>query len=207
MERSELSRAASPPAPTRGDSVTGGVWRAIDANLNRAAEGFRVIEDYLRFVVDQGPLAGECKQLRHRLFAHLAAFPAAERLAARDAEADVGRYHKAPQELVRSDAQAVVLTNFSRVQQALRSLEEWSKLVHPEIAIQIEQLRYDCYTLQTRVAAVDRTSDDLRAARLYVLIDGGLSRQDFIQRVQSLMDTEVATVVRGQKRQAGDHDG
>ena len=32
--------------------VTAGVWRAIDASANRAGEALRVLEDVVRFVLD-----------------------------------------------------------------------------------------------------------------------------------------------------------
>ena len=41
--------------------------RILDAALNRASEGLRVVEDYLRMVLEDGHLAGRVKQLRHDL--------------------------------------------------------------------------------------------------------------------------------------------
>src|SRR5262245_1548770 len=66
------------------------VLRIIDAEANRAAEGLRVVEDYVRFVLDDGHLTELVKQLRHDLAAALAKVDTADRLAARQSEADVG---------------------------------------------------------------------------------------------------------------------
>ena len=43
------------------------VLRVLDAAANRAREGLRVVEDYVRFVLDDRHLTGLCKQLRHDL--------------------------------------------------------------------------------------------------------------------------------------------
>ncbi|MBM2832289.1 MAG: hypothetical protein HW414_1341, partial [Dehalococcoidia bacterium] len=41
--------------------------RIIDANLNRLAEGLRVLEDVARFVLNNEPLDQELMALRHQL--------------------------------------------------------------------------------------------------------------------------------------------
>ena len=63
---------------------------SIDANLNRASEGFRVAEDFARFVLeDRGP-SERLKQARHRLQEAAAFLPDSWRIASRDAPNDVG---------------------------------------------------------------------------------------------------------------------
>src|SRR5687767_1588873 len=94
--------------------------RIIDAAANRAGEGLRVVEDYLRFALDDEHLTGVCKQLRHELAEVLSALPAKDRHSARETQADVG----APEgrgKSIRIDATAVVAASFKRVEQALRS--------------------------------------------------------------------------------------
>ena len=48
-----------------------GILRVLDAAANRAGEGLRVVEDYVRFVLDDRHLTSLCKQLRHDLTAVL----------------------------------------------------------------------------------------------------------------------------------------
>ena len=50
-------------------------FRMIDANLNRAREAIRTIEDVARFGWSDALLAGEAKSLRHALQAAVAALP------------------------------------------------------------------------------------------------------------------------------------
>ena len=62
-----------------------------------------------------------------------------------------------PSEQVRENPRAVLAANFKRIGEALRSLEEYSKLVNVWLSGRFEVLRYDIYTLEkltmTAVAA------------------------------------------------------
>jgi thiamine-phosphate pyrophosphorylase len=163
------------------------LWRILDASANRAAEGLRVIEDHLRFALDDGLLCGWCKRLRHELATQLGQFDQGAWLASRDAAHDAGRDQKTPEELRRDDKAGVLRANFQRVQQALRSLEEWSKLVAPSQARQFEQLRYATYELESTVARGQNSRQRLAGVRLYILIDAGHSADDFARRVEQLV--------------------
>src|SRR5205823_7207287 len=103
--------------------------RILDAAANRATEGLRVVEDYLRFARDDRHLTSLAKQLRHDLAAATARIPAVDRHAARDTRSDVGTSLSTPEESQRTDLIAVAAASFKRIEQALRSLEEYSKLI------------------------------------------------------------------------------
>ncbi len=66
------------------------VLRLVDANLNRASEGLRVLEDIARFVTVDDRLSRDLRAMRHRL-AELAQPFGIRLLTARDSVADVGR--------------------------------------------------------------------------------------------------------------------
>src|SRR5690606_24314258 len=106
-----------------------GTWRIVDAQLNRCSEGPRVVEEYLRMVLDDSYLTGLAKTIRHDLTAASALLPASERFAARDTLGDVGRGTKAADESHRTDTWHVAQASFSRVSQGLRVLEEYGKLL------------------------------------------------------------------------------
>lgn len=162
--------------------------RILDAAANRAREALRVLEDYLRFVLDDRFLTGQCKQLRHDLAETLARIPVGQRLAARETQADVGTQLTTPSEAARADAAAVLAANFARLQEALRSLEEFGKLVDPEAAARAKQLRYTSYTLHRAVETSRRSLERLGSARLYVLLEGQTDTRQF----QYLAETLVA---------------
>jgi thiamine-phosphate pyrophosphorylase len=169
--------------------------RIIDAALNRATEGLRVVEDYVRFVLDDRLLTGEVKALRHDLAeAGTAAVSAADRHAARDTVGDVGARISTTAERRRGNAWEVCAASFKRAEQALRSLEEFGKLVDGEFAGQCEAIRYRLYTLE-KATDIGRTSGErLAEVRLCVLVDGRGSPAEFEQAVQELVAAGVGMI-------------
>lgn len=180
----------APPRPLPSSHEIAAM-RVIDAAANRAAEGLRVIEDYVRFALDDGHLTRLCKELRHDLTQSLVFFPTGERLAARETTRDVGTNVTAPREYVRRDMYELVAANFSRVEQSLRSLEEFAKLRHPAAGQRFEQLRYRTYTLQRATHTTASSADRLSHVQLYVLIDGRKSLDEFRALARSLIAAGV----------------
>ena len=166
-------------------------FRILDAAANRAGEGLRVVEDYVRFALDDRHLTDVCKKLRHDLAAALASLPAIDRHAARETEADVGAPVAQAAGSNRTDLAAVVAASFKRVEQALRSLEEYGKLIDSSLSATFEQLRYRAYTLERAVDLTRASLERLARARLYVLVDGRSSVEEFTTLVSSLIDAGV----------------
>jgi thiamine-phosphate pyrophosphorylase len=150
--------------------------RILDACANRAREGLRALEDYCRFVLDDAFLCGELKRLRHDLTVALAAFPAAHLLAARDTLGDVGVAITTPSETHRYGLFDVVQASAKRLQEALRSLEEYAKVRDPATGAALEQLRYRAYTLERAIVGGASARDRLRDARLCVLVSASLCK-------------------------------
>jgi len=163
------------------------VLRVIDAAANRGREGLRVVEDYVRFVLDDGHLTGRLKHLRHDLAALLESVPLELRLAARETQADVGTQLSTEGEQRREGPDDVLAANFCRLHESLRTLEEFAKLIDPRLAAGLEQLRYRGYTLQRAVAIARRSNERLAAARLYVLVDGRATIEDFRRLADELV--------------------
>ncbi|GAB4130731.1 MAG: hypothetical protein Kow0040_09070 [Thermogutta sp.] len=174
--------------------------RVLDASANRAAEGLRVLEDYVRFLLDDPFLTGELKRVRHELAACLKRLPMEARLAARETLADVGTTIKGSQEARRQDLSQLVDANFSRVREALRSIEEYGKLVAPDLAAAAETLRYRLYTLHRAVRRTDQARTRLAGARLYVLVDGRASVTELEELCASLVRAGVHVIQLREKR-------
>jgi thiamine-phosphate pyrophosphorylase len=162
------------------------LYRIVDANRNRCLEGLRVVEEFLRFVWEDQHLVGLCKQLRHDLVAVLGSLPQGDLHAARDVLRDVGTVITTAAEYRREDLPSVVTANWNRVQQALRSLEEYAKVIEPAAAPQLESLRYRAYTVERAVTVLSTSGARLATARLYVLVDGRSSLSEFRQLVAQL---------------------
>ncbi|QDV75039.1 thiamine phosphate synthase [Botrimarina mediterranea] len=164
------------------------VIRLLDASLNRASEGARVVEDYARFVLDDAHLARLAKELRHGIAAAGGILPLADRLACRDTPGDVGTAISTASEGQRTDAWAVCAASLGRLQEAIRSLEEYGKTIDPALGARFERLRYDAYTLASGLGGTQRGRERLGDARLYVLIDGSESSEAFARRVETLCE-------------------
>lgn len=119
--------------------------RIVDANLNRASEGLRVVEDIFRYALNDAPVQQRLKDMRHRLAFEFEHRPL---IAARDAVGDVGFASKGMLEERRSSLEDIVRSNMKRVQEALRVLEEIMKLESPEKAGRMKAMRYECYGIE-----------------------------------------------------------
>lgn len=195
--------------------------RILDANANRAREAIRVLEDFVRFSLDDAFLSRQLKQLRHDLSQALAVFPPNTLLAARDTRGDVGTDISTSAEQVRHSSADVVQANIKRLQEAMRVLEEYGKLVAPELGQRLEAIRYRSYTLEQVLLLGCQSRTRLSAAKLYVLLTASKCRAaldwtiaeaaaggaDIIQlREKDLPDRELLTRacdVRRWSRKAG----
>jgi thiamine-phosphate pyrophosphorylase len=146
--------------------------RVLDASANRAREALRVIEDYCRFVLDDRFLTNEWKQLRHGLVQALSVLPGSLFAQARDTERDVGTDLSNEQERHRAGTAAVVRANLKRLQESLRSIEEFGKVLSPDLGVSVEGLRYRSYTLEKAVLLGKAGLDRLASTRLCVLVTG-----------------------------------
>ncbi|MCC7086071.1 MAG: thiamine phosphate synthase [Pirellulales bacterium] len=176
------------------------VLRIVDAEANRAGEGLRVVEDYVRFVLDDRHLTEQVKQLRHDLEAALRPMAMADRLAARESLADVGADISTRSESDRTDAASVAAASFKRTQQALRALEEYTKLVDTTAARQVESLRYRFYTLERAAVIAADAIARLADARLYVLVDGQSTEAEFVRLIETLVAAGVDAIQLRDKR-------
>lgn len=188
-QSSDLGKIQAAPLPSPVASTA--VWRILDAEANRAGEALRVVDDYVRFALDDRHLATLLKALRHDFAAAVSTLPADHRHAARETQADVGTTISTRAERQRVDASAVATANLRRAAESLRSLEEYSKLIDAELAARFESLRYRIYTLE-RAIYITRSSDErLTAAQLYVLIGGAESDAALLRVAGPLVDAEV----------------
>jgi hypothetical protein len=131
------------PHPLPADGL-----RMLDANFNRAKEGLRVCEDIARFHLKSGPLMKKISSIRHdigRVFVH----PLIDRrhlFDSRDVAGDEGKTCcLGPR---RRSFEDIFMANAQRVKEALRVLEELTKLIDPHISSDIQKLRFRFYGLE-----------------------------------------------------------
>jgi thiamine-phosphate pyrophosphorylase len=158
--------------------------RIIDANINRASEGLRLLEDIARFILNDAGLSQQLKAMRHSLVKETKSL-GVKLLSQRDSEHDVGHPHPIPlpsrergMDMEASSLQGLsdlVTANAKRVEESLRVIEELAKL--PEMSpmlnsAKFEQLRFSLYTLEQRLTSRILRQDKVKQlAGLYVILD------------------------------------
>ncbi len=123
------------------------VAQIIDANLNRAREGLRVVEEVARFVLRNEKLTKEIKAQRHKL---ATLFKNQELIKFRDTKKDLGKYKDFDDSSYRS-LRETVQRNLSRAQEGCRVLEEFSKLFSKELPPKIKEIRFNIYELEKTI--------------------------------------------------------
>jgi thiamine-phosphate pyrophosphorylase len=162
--------------------------RILDANLTRAREALRTIEDYARFWLDDKELSSELKTLRHRLAAATESL-GAEAILHRDTPNDVGTGNKTSRELYRANTADIVTAAGKRFGEALRTLEEFSKTQQSGMATQLEAIRYLFYDLEKRVAITLRPAAAAFASvRLYVLITESQCKRPWLDAAREAIE-------------------
>lgn len=127
-----------------------GVYRIIDANLNRVMEGVRVCEDIVRFSSDNEKLTRMLKDLRHKIFESindLRKEHLEELVLSRDTEADVGTRSN-EYEKKRADIVDLFMANAQRGKESLRVLEEVLKLLSKDLSQQFKAFRFELYEIE-----------------------------------------------------------
>jgi thiamine-phosphate pyrophosphorylase len=168
--------------------------RILDAAANRAREGLRVLEDYARFALDDAHLTRRLKEVRHALRDTLTGLPSAGLVRSRDTQADVGTAISTPAEMTRKSPPEVAQAAFKRAQEAVRSLEEFGKLVSPLAAARFERLRYELYTLEKALTLADLNAHELAERRLYLLATDALCPHGIGPAVRAALAGGVAVV-------------
>ncbi len=164
------------------------LFRILDANLNRAREACRVMDDLCRFVLDDAALCESWKSIRHELVEIASVLDAGQLLAARNTEGDVGTGVTASGEYQREGAGAIGRAACGRLTEALRSLEEAAKAVGEGVAAAgFERLRYRVYTLE-KSTLVRFAVPPAPQWRLCVLVTEALCRQPWVRVIEESID-------------------
>jgi len=188
---------------TSGGRSTG---RILDAATNRAAEALRVMEDAARFLLDDRSLCAEIKALRH----DLRALTPSSAPGHRDTPGDVGTDVSTESENVRRNERHVVAAACKRLQESLRSLEEWSKLSSCSAAAgagvrgstqSFEALRYRAYTLESQL--MSRLPQGDPSFKLCLLLTESLCKNNWLDVAREAVSAGTGAVQLREKELDG----
>ena len=113
----------------------------IDANINRASEGLRVIEEYVRFVANHKAYTDKLSSIRKQINSIIP--QSAALLQVRNTQNDM-RAKEIP--IKRPDLATLLTANFKRIEESFRVLEEYTGNAT------FNQLRYDIYELEKDIS-------------------------------------------------------
>lgn len=146
--------------------------RIIDANLNRASEGLRVIEEIARFILSDTELSARLKTIRHELqkffdveYDNL--------LDSRDTLNDVGCNIINPDK--KESLDSIFKANFKRVEEAFRVLNQYASLD--------DSYRYRIYTIEKEMRSklkLDYKKIFLNDKKLYLVTNSDNFESDEI---------------------------
>lgn len=169
--------------------------RIIDANLNRAVEASRILEEIARFYLDDGELSEQFKKIRHEICQE-SDNDYYSLLKARDSQNDVGAEIKNPTE--RKSLENIFKANIKRLQQALRVLSEYSFEGKLDGSI-FESVRYLSYTLEKQMwekLCMKLNRLRLQGKKLYLVTNSDKfnNDDDFLNAVASALKGGVQLV-------------
>jgi len=160
------------------------VNRIIDANLNRAAEALRNLEEITRFVLDDKKLSTELKNIRHDLCMFFDK-DYEKLLSARNTEEDIGTTIENPTK--RRGLESVFRANIKRLQQALRVLSEYGNLP--------DEPRYSSYKLEKKM--YERLKMDLKKHLLKGRVLYLVTNSDNFKDEDAFLDSLAAALKGG----------
>lgn len=141
--------------------------RIIDANTNRVQEGLRVVEEITRFVLNDKKATFNIKKMRQLVKSFTSKLKASKK---RDSKADVGRRTYPKGEADRDSLYSVFKSNIKRVEEGLRCLEEFSKLICPKLGRNFKELRFESYDLESELDPILLKNEKLDF-HLYLVTD------------------------------------
>ena len=120
------------------------ISQIIDANLDRSREGLRVLEDWARYGLGRVDIVKKLKNFRQILGAHhLNIYKNA-----RNHTKDNCNGLDHPEQFKRIYVENIISSNASRIQEALRVLEEFSRNNNYELSKTASMIRYEIYNLE-----------------------------------------------------------
>ena len=120
------------------------IFQIIDANLDRAREGLRVLEDWARFGLGENDFVVKIKNFRQILGKnHLEVYKQSRNHIEDQCK---GLTHQ--EQIKRRSPEQIISSNSGRIQEALRVIEEFSRLHNHELSKIASEIRYEIYTLE-----------------------------------------------------------
>jgi thiamine-phosphate pyrophosphorylase len=166
------------------------IFQIIDANLDRAREGLRVLEDWARFGLGKEKYVKRLKNFRQILGKnHLEIYKQS-----RNHIADKCKGLSHQEQINRNTPEQVISSNSGRVQEALRVIEEFSRLHNHELSKIASEIRYEIYTIEIDLLSLSKckkSEEILKENNLYVITE---EKDNLLETIEEILIAGVRII-------------
>ena len=166
------------------------IYQIIDANLDRAREGLRVLEDWARFGLGENDFVVKIKNFRQILGKnHLEVYKQS-----RNHIEDQSKGLTHQEQINRRTPEQIISSNSGRIQEALRVIEEFSRLHNHELSKIASEIRYAIYTLEIELLQLSKFKNSLKILRendLYVITD---QKENLLKIIEDILIAGVRII-------------
>ncbi len=166
------------------------IYQIIDANLDRAREGLRVLEDWARFGIGESDFVVKIKNHRQILGKnHLEIYKQS-----RNNIKDQCKGLNHQEQINRKTPEQIISSNAGRVQEALRVIEEFSRQHNNELSEIASKIRYDIYTLEIDLLNLTKFKKSLEILKendLYVITD---QKENLLEIIEEILIAGVKII-------------
>ena len=166
------------------------IFQIIDANLDRAREGLRVLEDWARFGIGENTCVTRIKNFRQILgINHLEVYKQSRNYIEDQCK---GLTHL--EQTKRKNPEQIISSNAGRVQEALRVIEEFSRLQNHELSKVASEIRYEIYNLEIDLLSLSKfkkSEEILKENDLYVITD---QKENLLEIIENILIAGVKII-------------
>jgi len=166
------------------------IYQIIDANLDRAREGLRVLEDWARFGLGEEKYVERIKNFRQILGKnHLKVYKQS-----RNHNEDKCKGLSHQEQINRKTSEQIISSNSGRVQEALRVIEEFSRLHNNELSKIASDIRYEIYTLEIDLLSLSKykkSKEILKENDLYFITD---QKDNLLELIEEILIAGVRII-------------
>jgi len=166
------------------------IYQIIDANLDRAREGLRVLEDWARFGLSKEKYVERIKNFRQILGKnHLKVYKQS-----RNHIEDKCKGLSHQEQINRKSPEQIISSNSGRVQEALRVIEEFSRIHNKKLSEIASEIRYEIYTLEIDLLSLTKckkSEELLRENDLYVITN---QKENLLEIIEEILIAGVRII-------------